>query len=316
MQFCRFQFLRYRRNAIEKSRNRVFGARVLFFSFLLERARSTREYVTKITLVPTPLPSYEASLAKDHRIKERCTLRSPVRSRTKTTEQRVNEKATRGKRDKGKAYVNSRGKKDALASARLHAQKSRKQFMCGWKPSSFTIFTLPCRNICPLTHIQTHIRALSSFYLSILLIHFTASSPSHCVCPNKILEKQSFMWSTTDWKSRVIAQHSSKLPRAKIPFPRRISPPPPPFFSSFFLSCSLPEAAQPFGQHGCASQIISNRAATITGKHHHVLSSVRRSRRASRIQRCSTGGTETAGAQILITGHRLTTTWKKRKKRN
>jgi len=81
------------------------------------------------------------------------------------------------------------------------------------------------------------------------------------------------------------------------------------FSSSFCPGLSLPETAQPLGQHGCASQIISNGAATITGKHHHVLSSVRRCRRTPRVQGRPAGGTETAGAQVLVTGHRLTTTW-------
>jgi len=79
--------------------------------------------------------------------------------------------------------------------------------------------------------------------------------------------------------------------------------------SVFFF---LPEAAQPLGQHGCASQIISNGAAAIAGEHHHVLGAVRRCRRAPRVQGRPAGGAETARAQILVARHRLAATWKKK----
>lgn len=71
----------------------------------------------------------------------------------------------------------------------------------------------------------------------------------------------------------------------------------------------LPEAAQPLGQHGRASQVISNGAAAITGKHHHILGPVWRRRRTPGVQGRPAGGAEAAGAEILVTGRRLAATW-------
>lgn len=74
------------------------------------------------------------------------------------------------------------------------------------------------------------------------------------------------------------------------------------------LLLPLPEAAQPLGQQGRASQVISNGAATVAGKHHHVLGPVRRRRRTPRVQGRPAGGAEAARAQVLVTGRRLAAT--------
>lgn len=73
-------------------------------------------------------------------------------------------------------------------------------------------------------------------------------------------------------------------------------------------SLPLPEAAQPLGQHGRASQVISNGAAAVTGKHHHVLGPVRRCRRTPGVQGRPAGRAEAAGAKVLVAGRRLAAT--------
>jgi len=105
------------------------------------------------------------------------------------------------------------------------------------------------------------------------------------------------------------AQWSKFLLRVRTSLLRKISPLPLHLLFSV-LALSLSEAAQPFRQHGCASQIISNGTAAITGKHHHVFSSIRWCRWAPCIQGRSAGGTETAGAEVFVTSYRLATTWK------
>lgn len=87
-------------------------------------------------------------------------------------------------------------------------------------------------------------------------------------------------------------------------------------FFFFLFSFLLPETAQPFGQHGRASQIISNGAAAVAREHHHVLGAVRRCRRAPRVQGRPAGGAEAARAQVLVARHRLAATWKKKHIRN
>lgn len=65
----------------------------------------------------------------------------------------------------------------------------------------------------------------------------------------------------------------------------------------------LPETAQPLRQEGCASQIISNGATAVARKDHHVLSTIRRRRRASRVEGSSARRAEAAGAQVLVAGN-------------
>lgn len=57
----------------------------------------------------------------------------------------------------------------------------------------------------------------------------------------------------------------------------------------------LPEAAQPFRQDGCAPQIISNGSAAVTGKDHHVFSTIRRRRRTPSVEGSSASGAEATG---------------------